>query len=205
MFLFLKRISSVDSAFTRVNSPYFKIICDLLQLYTFAHSLLKTTAPSCGSVLYLQNIQAKHWLFWNSFFYWKFHLKRKKKEQKNKEKDTSETTGIPTASTDTLKITNWKTWEACDQANKKIASSKLFLFHLLLHTCTKRSHKYYFCSWVLYSLSPSPLSAIYFQLEVCICLILVEPHYCPPLPSPQCPFTSCVSISFLSLVESQGG
>lgn len=57
-------------------------------------------------------------------------------KKKSKTKETFETTAISTGSTDTLRFTIRKTWEASDQANKKIASSKLFLLHLLIHTCT---------------------------------------------------------------------
>lgn len=109
------------------------------------------------------------------FFYWKFRLKRKTK-QRNKQKDTSEATGIPTGSTDTLKITILKTWEACDQANKKIA--KLLLLHLLVHTCTKK-HLINITfdsefSTLFYSL---PL----FILELFIHLILVKPILFSPM------------------------
>lgn len=65
-----------------------------------------------------------------------FFLLKDSSKKKSKTKETFETTAISTGSTDTLRFTIRKTWEASDQANKKIASSKLFLLHLLIHTCT---------------------------------------------------------------------
>lgn len=105
-------------------------------------------------------------------FYWKFCLKRQQNQK------TFQTTAIYTGSTDTLRITILKTREAKDQANKKIASSKWFLLHLLLHACTKKKtkkrkpHKYLFSHSFL-APSLNNLSS----LEVCICLILVEPCF----------------------------
>lgn len=104
-----------------------------------------------------------------TFFYWKTCLKRKQKEKRHLKLQQ-----YPLFSTDTLRITIWKTWEACDQANKKIASSKLFLLHLLLHTCTKKD--LINSTFVLAFSTFALLSIIYFPTEVCICLILVEPH-----------------------------
>lgn len=109
-------------------------------------------------------------MFFFNYYYWKICIK-------TKEKETFETTAISTGSTDTLRITIFERHgRQCDQANKKIASSKLFLLHLLLHTCTKKwSHKYYFLFLAFSTFSL--LSIIYVTIEVCICLILVEPCF----------------------------
>lgn len=109
---------------------------------------------------------------------WNFFLLKDSSKKKSKTKETLETTAISTGSTDTLRFTIRKTRKASDQANKKIASSKLFLLHLLIHTCTtqKDSINIYFVCFLHFSSSiscPTDICIVFRLLLILSILLLL--------------------------------